>query len=412
MKYKKIHVAIPILNEPGFISGALSSVLDQKYRDFQIYACINQPDSWWTNSEKQEICDNNSKVYNELESLHIPNLHLIDKYSPGNGWKGKMRGAGWARKVLMDHINSLSDKNELIISLDADTISSPEYFNAIVEIFNQNPQAAGLSVPYYHPLTGNPVNDRAILRYEIYLRHYALNMLRINSPYAYTALGSAIALPVWAYRAVSGITPVYSGEDFYFLMKLVKFGKIMHWLGEKVFPSSRPSDRVGFGTGPAIIKGMTGNWGTYPFYPYRLFDDIQSTYNNFGKLYKADISTPMDIFLKNVFNEENIWEPLRTNYNDIDNFKRACTAKVDGLRILQYLKSNHKIMGTDDEENFTDFMKMYFGENSLQKLTGNNTIFNFAETEISLLDNVRNFLETEEMKVRKNHGPLFLNKYL
>ena len=78
----------------------------------------------------------------------------------------------------------------------------------------------GLAVPYYHKLIGD-ATDRLILRYEIYMRCYLINLLRIQNPYAFTALGSAMAVTVRAYRKAGGLTPVKSGEDFYFLQNLI-----------------------------------------------------------------------------------------------------------------------------------------------------------------------------------------------
>lgn len=397
------------MDEPGFIQGTFNSILNQSYRNFHIYVCINQYDSWWNDNQKKEICNSNELVYKALTAIDLPELTLVDRYSPGKGWPPKKGGAGRARKVIMDHINSVAGENELIVSMDADTVFNPGYFQDVVSIFNQNPKAVALSVPYYHCLANDPGIDRAMLRYEIYLRYFALNMLRIRSPYSFTPLGSAIVLPVWAYRAVSGITPFLSGEDFYFLQKLVKYGKVLQYSKEIVYPSARPSDRVIFGTGPAIIKGLEGNWSSSPFYPVEFFGDVKNTCKLFGRLYRHDVATPMDDFFKAVFREENIWQPLRSNYTDVENFKRACAAKIDGLRILQYLKFRQKNNTFSDEHSLLDFIKIHFGEEKVLNFIPDTGSFNFANAGIQLLDNIRNLLFDEEMKIRKRLGPLFLN---
>jgi hypothetical protein len=92
----------------------------------------------------------------------------------------------------------------------------------VAEKLENSKNLLGIAIPYFHPLTGNNVNDRLILRYEIYMRHYLNNMLEIGNPYAFTAIGSAMAAKVSAYRKVGGLTPVKSGEDFYFIQKLKK----------------------------------------------------------------------------------------------------------------------------------------------------------------------------------------------
>ncbi len=120
----------------------------------------------------------------------------------------------------------------------------PVIFNRLLNTFKHHPDAVALSVPYYHNLTGDEEKDRAILRYEIYMRYYAINLWRIGSPYNFTAVGSAMALPVWAYRAIGGITPHKSGEDFYFIQKLRKYrGNINLERGESL--SGSPLFRPG-----------------------------------------------------------------------------------------------------------------------------------------------------------------------
>jgi hypothetical protein len=223
--------------------------------------------------------------------------------------------------------------------MDADTFYPADYLGTLKRFFGEHRSSWGVALPYYHQLTGDQIQDRLILRYEIYMRCFLLNMFRIENPYAFTALGSAMAFPVWAYRKAGGLTPVLSGEDFYFLQKLVKYGSVDLYVSTTAFPSSRLSDRVIFGTGPALIKGSRGDWSSYPIYEPRFFDEIRETFVLFPSLFEKDIPTPMDNFLKLQFRTERLWDALRENYKDQENFVRACRNKVDGLRILQYLRS-------------------------------------------------------------------------
>ncbi len=60
---------------------------------------------------------------------------------------------------------------------------------------------------------------------------------------------------------------------------------------------------------------------------------------NFFRFYlEKDIHTPMTDFLSEQFKTNDLWGPLRQNYKDEMNFIKACTNKVDGLRILQFLR--------------------------------------------------------------------------
>ncbi len=188
---------------------------------------------------EKAICEENSRILEYLQNQTDLNLNVIDRSSPGKGWKGKKVGVGIARKVVLDEICERADNEDVIISMDADTIFNKGYVKSIVQTIKRNPKKVAVAVPYYHPLSGDEQQDRIMLRYEIYMRYYALNLWRIQSPFSFTALGSAIALTVKAYKAVGGLTPHLSGEDFYFLQKLRKYGKIICWNSEKVYPANR-----------------------------------------------------------------------------------------------------------------------------------------------------------------------------
>jgi len=301
----------------------------------------------------------------------------------------------------MDHISKTANDNDIIISMDADTVFNREYFETVAENLRINPAASAISIPYYHRLTYNSELDRAMLRYEIYMRAFAVNMWRIRSPYCFSALGSAIALPVWAYRAVGGMTPKLSGEDFYFLQKIVKTGRLLHWNGEIVYPAARLSDRVFFGTGPALIKGIEGDWSSYPVYNYRLFDKIAETYKLFGPLYTKDIETPLDDFLIKRFGVLP-WHALRQNFKSQAHFIRACHEKIDGLRILQFLKESQLPDEKISEVSLSELLLLY---KSLypELINELNTTVDFALTSIAELNNIRDVLFEIEMNYRKIH---------
>ncbi len=394
----KIYIALPVMDEPDYMSSVIKSVKKQTYKNYELFVCVNQPDDWWSQTEKINICENNLRSIEYLKSIREFPITIIDRCSKGNGWKGKKYGVGWARKTLMDAINKIADKNDIIISLDADTVFSENYFQSVINNFIQNPDAVALSVPYYHNLTNDETANRAILRYEIYIRYYSINLTKINNPYNFTALGSAIALPVWAYRGINGITPHKSGEDFYFLQKLRKFGEIILWNNEKVYPAARFSNRVFFGTGPAMIKGRSGDWSSYPVYYYSLFNDVGKTYDLFSSLFYNDIKTPMSDFLESQFNL-NLWKPIRENCKTEDKFIKACRNKVDGLRILQYLKSKQKEINLTDEECLMEFLKKFY-KNQIKDLNVNFDKFSFQNSKIEELNEIRDFLINKEKEYK------------
>ena len=398
-KERKIYIALPVMDEMEYLPELINNIKKQKFKSFELYVCVNQPDEWWSDSKKESICLNNIRALELLKKVKQFPVTVIDKSSKGMGWKGKRFGVGWARKTIMDKISIKADKNDIILSMDADTSFSENYFSSISDSFKTDEKVVALSVPYYHKLTGDEIADRNILHYEIYMRYFSLNLWRIKNPYRFTALGSAIAVPVWAYKTIGGITPHKSGEDFYFLQKLRKYGKIKIWNNEKVYPAARFSDRVFFGTGPAMIKGKNGDWSSYPFYHFSLFDKIKKTFDLFSELYEKDIETPMTDFFNDQFNSENIWAPLRKNFKTRGNFVKACEDKVDGLRILQYLKTSQKDNKNSDEENLKEFLFEFYKNKEIEKLDPDE--FSFTESKISHLNLTRDFLVMKESELQK-----------
>ncbi|MBC8485810.1 MAG: hypothetical protein H8D45_07185 [Bacteroidetes bacterium] len=398
-----LFIALASMDEMEYLPQLISCIKKQTYKNFNLIVCVNQPNDWWEKEDKISICKNNQKSIKYLEGIKDLEITIIDKSSKGKGWTGKKHGVGWARKTIMDKIAEIANKNDIIISLDADTTFNGNYFLSIVENFNRNPDATALSVPYYHRLTGDEEKDRSILRYEIYLRYYAINLWRIGSPYSFTAIGSAIALPVKSYKKIGGITPHKSGEDFYFLQKLRKTGKVLTWNKEKVYPAARYSDRVAFGTGPAMIKGREGDWSGYPIYPFEYFDEIKKTYDLFPVLYKEDFHTPMDNFIIEKFGEKNILQPLRKNYKKKETFIRACHYKIDGFRIFQYLKwRNMKNKGNwdSDENNLIRFFTKFYPE-KLNILPFEVSELSIASTSVENLNTVRKLLLKIEKEYQK-----------
>lgn len=405
VKKPNIYLALPVMEEFENMKKILEFLKNQTYPDFSLYVCVNQYDNYWQDEEKKHICIDNAKTLKLLKENHGVNAVVIDKSSVGKGWSQKKGGVGWARKILMDAIVDKANSSDIIISIDADTYYPKDYVEKISSYFTENPHLYGLAVPYYHQLSDDKTN-KLILRYELYMRYYILNMIRINSPYSFTAVGSAMAFPVWAYKKVGGLTPVPSGEDFYFLQKLVKSGPIGIWIDTVAYPSSRLSSRVVFGTGPALIKGASGDWDSYPFYNYMAFDEIGNSYSTFNELYDRNIPLSIDDFLSEQFKTRDIWEPLRRNYNDRNNFIRACSNKIDALRILQFLRFRNDGSGST-EKNLFVYLRQFYNNEQFEWINKSD-YERLDEFSIRELSELRFLLYLEEKNQRKTR---FLNHY-
>lgn len=394
-----IWIAIPVMNESEYLPQTVNCLFKQDFPDFRVVFCINQPEKWGGDPAKLQICEDNLKTLQVLQGMNDPRFTVIDRCSPGKGWEGNHYGVGWARKTAMDYVMENADPDDFILSLDADTVVNRDYISLLIGDLDKNRDIAGITIRYYHPLTGIEKTDRAILRYEIYMRLYAINMMRAGLPYAFTALGSAMGCPVKVYRTIRGITPHKSGEDFYFIEKLYKHGKILVDTNSEVFPAARFSDRVFFGTGPAMIKGVAGDWSSYPFYLPEFFEEIRQSFSAFRHLPETDLYYPMKEYLSDSFKNPEWWVNLSMNFKIKEQFYRACCRKVDGLIILQYLRYRQKSLQMTDLECLRKNIEHHFVSISLENF--NLHRFSFEASEISLINDLRNHLTHLENALRK-----------
>lgn len=316
----------------------IADLARQSFKGFTAFFCVNQPDSWRSSSDpfhRRVVSDNDATLRLLGEGLPFDAV-VVDRSSGGQGWPEGKGGVGQARKALFSLIAGRCGDDEIVVSLDADTAFPDDYLATLAAA---SPFEA-LAVPYRHPLAGDEALDRRLLRYECYMRWYQLNMMRIANPYAFTALGSALVFTVAAYRRSGGISPLQAGEDFYLLQKLAKTTTVRLALGSGccVFPQGRLSSRVPFGTGPALALPFEVLEERYPFYAASSFDRVGETFALFPSLYDCDVETPMSSFLRQQLATDDLWSPLRRNFKSRRLFVRACAERVDGLRILQFLK--------------------------------------------------------------------------
>jgi hypothetical protein len=183
----------------------------------------------------------------------LGNLHWVHAASPGKELPPR-QGVGLARKIGLDLALRCLDfvsGDPLLVCLDADTLVQPDYLSAITRHFSRS-SSGGASIPYRHRSASDPVGQKAIDRYELFLRTYVLGLELAGSPYAFHTVGSAMACRASAYVAVGGMNRRLAGEDFYFLQQVHKTSGVARLTGTVVHPSPRSSHRVPFGTGRAV----------------------------------------------------------------------------------------------------------------------------------------------------------------
>ena len=163
------------------------------------------------------------------------------------------QGVGLARKIGADLACRLIAEGRIhspwIGNTDADTRLPDHYFEA------QPPAsaAAALVYPFRHVFTDDCPQLPTLL-YEFYLHHYVEGLRWAKSPYAWHTIGSVIAVHHRHYAQVRGFPKRSGAEDFYLLNKLAKTGAIHNLDNPLIDIHARHSDRVPFGTGPAVQR--------------------------------------------------------------------------------------------------------------------------------------------------------------
>ena len=161
--YNHISVAVPAMDELNTMPMLLECFKKQSFVHFDLYVCVNNPDLWWNEHDKTDIINNNLQLIDLLKNTHGINITIIDKCTKGNGWIGKKKGVGMARKLLFDRIIADHGNNNIIVSMDADTTFGTNYLHSIAEQFNTTPRLSAIAVPYYHPLGNDDDNDKKMM---------------------------------------------------------------------------------------------------------------------------------------------------------------------------------------------------------------------------------------------------------
>ncbi len=266
----------------------------------------------------------------------------------------KHAGVGYARKAGMDYAarTFAVNKNEegIIASLDADTLVETNYFTAIQNAFKEK-QLNACTIGFEHPLEGAYNNEiyNAIAEYELHLRYYLQALRYAGFPFAYHTIGSCFAVTANTYVRAGGMPRKQAGEDFYFLQKVIPQGQFAEIHTTTVRPSSRPSDRVPFGTGPSINKIVeTGE--EYMSYNLQAFIDLKAFFAIKEQLYKIkdseledhlhNLSGRMRSYLLNSDFFKAL-KPINDNCKSLSVFNKRFYEVFNAFRVVKYLNYTH-----------------------------------------------------------------------
>ncbi|MGB2032805.1 MAG: hypothetical protein ACPHUJ_02855 [Pseudomonadales bacterium] len=277
-----------------------------------------------------------------------PNLLILDHCSPGR-YLPEKQGVGLARKIGADLALRLIQTGQIktprIYCSDADARLPKPYFSTQSSSSYASTCAskpAGWIYNYRHRLSKNTASRKAMMLYELTLRHYEAGLIWAGSDYGHASLGSLMVIDAHAYAQVRGVPKRSTGEDFYLLNKLAKVGPLTSLNQITIELSSRCSTRVPIGTG----TGVRGLLACDPsrdqiFYNPSLFHSLREALTSMkqcqsvSELTSAD-SRPLIDFLKISRRLESL-ENIERNSSSQDHFKRALNHWFDGFQQLKYL---------------------------------------------------------------------------
>jgi len=344
-------VVIPSLAESRLLFSTLQS-LARNPKDilprFLILIVVNHREEA-SPSEKQDNRETLRRLQARGPDLAALQIAWVDAASPGLELPAKGGGVGTARKIGFDlalpRLTCGQPSSPLLISLDADTLVRPDYLPAITLHF-QKSQTPGAVIPFCHQPGANPEEDRAIDRYELFLRTYVLGLERAASPYAFHTVGSAMACTAEGYARMGGMNQRGAGEDFYFLQHLAKTGGVSRLKGTVVYPSARTSHRVPFGTGRSMTDLLSRKEGAVLFYRVECFQILadwlalagQSPGREGKNILEKTLSISSylyDFLIENRF--EVVWEKLQRNFRDSRNLLKGFHDWFDGLKTMKLI---------------------------------------------------------------------------
>jgi hypothetical protein len=265
----------------------------------------------------------------------------------------KWAGVGWARKIAMDEaircLECSGMEEGILISFDADSYVSKNYFIAIESAFSKNPGFHFVILNFSHPIDDENLSNsmrQGIIQYELYLRYLRNAMQWCGYPHAIHTVGSSFAVKATSYVKQGGMNRRQAGEDFHFLHKIVLLGNYGFVQDATVFPASRVSHRVPFGTGAALKRWEEGNQELFSAYALKWFASLRPLLNDPGYFYLNDKETwkdkcdQFDPFLNTYFSQTGTADrlnELKHNCADVKTFGKRFFHLINAFWIIQYL---------------------------------------------------------------------------
>jgi len=345
-------VVIPCYKEPE-INQTIQSLFNCKRGDFpvEIILLINS-----YRIDRDEILSVNRESYRQMKdfaSTHNSSTFFLTPVLIEN-LPGHQTGAGLPRKLGMEEAirHFHGDKKGIIVSLDADCLVAPNYLTEINRNFKEY-RLYSATIEFHHPVEHLDVSDPlriATANYEHYLRYYRQALEFCGYPYPYFTIGSAFAVTAETYLKAGGMGKQQSGEDFYFLQKVFPLGRTRFIDTTCVYPAARTSDRVPFGTGPALQKMLVENQLSKFTFQVEAFVTLKVFFEKIDLFYDkmqeevenriGDLPEYLLLFLKSDDFLSKIDE-INRHTASLSNFRKRFFSYFNAFKILKYLNFVH-----------------------------------------------------------------------
>lgn len=260
-------------------------------------------------------------------------------------------GVGFARKTGMDVALTLICRGSItspwIYNSDADADWPMDYLTLNKQAFTTK---GALVFPFCHQAEqpGQSLATAAAL-YDISLRYYVLGLRWAESPWAYHTIGSTLLIHSDSYIETHGFPIREAGEDFYLLNKIAKTGCIYCPAEPCINLSDRGSDRVPFGTGPAVTKinQHSDPESEFTLYHPEIFTLLKVWHQTITTLFSQKDLSGLPSLLKDGLNHLGIDKALAHCQQQAKNptqFAQQLWQWFDGFRTLKlvhWLRANH-----------------------------------------------------------------------
>lgn len=256
----------------------------------------------------------------------------------------RRQGVGLARKIGCDHALRLFVSGQVqspwIYTTDADAHLPSNYFSHPLET---STLSGGACVFAHRHLADSETLQIAADLYDIHMAYYLAGLGYAGSRYAFPTLGSTIAVHARTYAQVRGFPRRNAAEDFYLLNKIAKIAPVTFHPDVTLDLKARLSERVPFGTGPALKK-ILQNDGVYESYNFEAFRSLRTTLaalENFARDGRLVLGEPERSILTLLG-----WDEREARFRDAyqpEPRKRVVLDWFDGLKTLRYMHAAAEI---------------------------------------------------------------------